>query len=295
MRRLDTYDQWLNEEAKSDSQLEKQLRKLLAQKEDLEKNISDIRHRLGFKDESAIAKHLTKEQIGWCNKHIKVPWSVNDKGEVTVVDDLEFKSKSMIKRFPVQFAPVKGSFNCDECPNLVSLEGAPARVGGNFNCSRCPKLTSLEGAPAHVGRYFYCDNCPNLASLEGAPVHVGGGFICNGCPKLASLEGAPAHVGNGFDCSICPELTSLEGAPAHVGGWFDCNRCPKLASLEGAPAHVGGWFNCGRCDKLPGSFKEIIEDYNDNCVGGRNRIDWKQAHKMIHSETARKAYSLGLI
>jgi hypothetical protein len=74
-----------------------------------------------------------------------------------------------------------------------------------------------------------------------------------------------------------------------VGGWFDCNRCPKLASLEGAPAHVGGWFNCGNCPELPVTFVEIIEDYNEE------EIDWKQAHKMIHSETARKAYSLGLI
>jgi len=52
---------------------------------------------------------------------------------------------------------------------------------------------------------------------------------------------------------------------------------------------VGGWFNCGNCPELPVTFVEIIEDYNEE------EIDWKQAHKMIHSETARKAYSLGLI
>jgi hypothetical protein len=52
---------------------------------------------------------------------------------------------------------------------------------------------------------------------------------------------------------------------------------------------VKGYFYCGHCPKLPDYFDRIIEDYNDK------RIDWKQAHKLIHSETGRKAHSIGLI
>ena len=109
--------------------------------------------------------HLTQEQVDWCNKHIKQKWGVNSEGEVTVTKNLEFKDRSF-DRFPVQFAPVNGSFYCSHCPNLVSLEGTPQSVNGNF----------------------YCYNCPNLVSLEGAPQSVGGGFSCGGCPKLPHWE-----------------------------------------------------------------------------------------------------------
>ena len=168
------------------------------------------------------SKFLTQEQIDWCDKHIDGEWGVNGKGEVTVSKNLDFEDNSF-ERFPVQFASLKG----------------------DFDCSDCPELTSLEGAPSHVGGYF--------------------------------------------DCSNCAGLVSLEGTPAHVGGDFRCENCPKLASLEGAPEHVGGYFYCGNCPELPDSFEEIIYDYNTK------RIDWKRAHKLIHSDTARKAHSIGLI
>ena len=125
------------------------------------------------------SKFLTQEQIDWCNKHIDGSWGVNAKREVTVRrKNVEFKDKSF-DRFPVKFAPVKGNFDCDDCPKLISLEGAPSHVGGNF----------------------YCDNCP----------------------------------------------------------------------------------------ELPDSFMGIIKDYN------KKEIDWKMAHKLIHSKTTRAARSLGLI
>jgi len=191
------------------------------------------------------SKFLTQEQIDWCNKHIDGSWGVNAKREVTVRrKNVEFKDKSF-DRFPVKFAPVKGNFDCDDCPKLISLEGAPSHVGGNFWCS--------------------------------------------GCPELVSLKGAPAHVGELFSCTRCPELTSLEGAPSHVGGPIFCDRCPNLITLEGAPSHVGGNFYCDNCPELPDSFMGIIKDYN------KKEIDWKMAHKLIHSKTTRAARSLGLI
>ena len=193
------------------------------------------------------SKFLTQEQIDWCNKHIDGSWGVNAKREVTVRrKNVEFKDKSF-DRFPVKFAPVKGNFDCDDCPKLISLEGAPSHVGGNFWCS--------------------------------------------GCPELVSLKGAPAHVGGNFSCTRCPELTSLEGAPAHVGGNFDCSSCSNLVSLEGAPSQVGKKFNLmyRGCPKLPDSFTGIIDDYF------KKEIDWKTAHKMIHSEPHRAARSLGIL
>ena len=62
-------------------------------------------------------------------------------------------------------------------------------VGGFFNCANCPELESLEGAPEEVKWYFYCENCTKLKSLEGAPEYVGADFYCHDCPNLHSLDG----------------------------------------------------------------------------------------------------------
>ncbi len=153
-------------------------------------------------------KFLTQEQVDWCDKHIEGEWGVNSKGEVTVTKNLEFKDRSF-DRFPVQFANVGGNFWCYDCPNLVSLKGAPPSVGEYFDCSDCTKLTSLEGAPQSVDGYFRCHRCPNLVSLEGAPQSVGD-FRCFHCDKLLSLKGAPQRVGGDFSCIHCDKLPDWE-------------------------------------------------------------------------------------
>jgi hypothetical protein len=211
-------------------------------------------------------KHLTQKQVDWCNKHIKGEWGVNSKGEVTVRKDLEFKDWSF-DRFPVQFANVKGNFDCRECHKLVSLEGAPREVGGFFSCSHCKNLTSLKGAPREVGGYFKCEGCDNLTSLEGAP---------------QSVEGV-------FDCDNCPNLTSLEGAPREVGGYFSCSYCDSLASLEGAPQRVHGSFDCWGCEELPEWESDLIDEYN------KGHKTWEEVWKILHKETYRKAAQTGLI
>ena len=48
------------------------------------------------------------------------------------------------------------------CNDLISLEGAPKKVGWNFNCNQCDNLESLKGAPKEVGWNFYCWGCENL-------------------------------------------------------------------------------------------------------------------------------------
>ena len=98
------------------------------------------------------------------------------------------------------------------------------KVGGTFNCNSCQSLTSLEGAPKIVGRNFDC-SYTSITSLKGAPEKVGGGFLCCDCYSLTSLEGASEKVGGNFDCSYCKSLPSLEGAPKEVGGDFDCKNC----------------------------------------------------------------------
>ena len=86
-----------------------------------------------------------------------------------------------------------------------------------FDCNDCINLKSLEGAPKEVKGYFSCENCKKLESLEGGPEKVGGSFICRNCPNLKSLKGAPKEVGRNFDCSNCTNLKSLKGVPKEVG------------------------------------------------------------------------------
>ena len=162
-------------------------------------------------------------------------------------------------RFTVKFKEWDWNFDCSYL-DLISLEGAPEKVGGVFDCGHCRELTSLEGAPKEVGKHFYCDSCSSLTSLKGAPEKVGGAFACSNCDRLISLEGAPKKVGVDFYCCSCYNLTSLQGAPKEVGVNFYCNACISLSTLEGAPEKVGKNFDCSFCGKLTsleGAPKEV--------------------------------------
>ena len=160
--------------------------------------------------------------------------------------------------FTINFGEVTGNFNCSEL-NLVSLKGAPQKIGGSFWCFR-NHLTSLKGAPQEVGWTFDCSE-NQLISLEGAPQKVGKDFNCFS-NRLTSLEGAPQTVGGDFDCQS-NQLTSLEGAPKEVGGSFNCFN-NQLTSLKGAPQKVGKDFNCSsnRLTSLEGAPQTVGECFD---------------------------------
>lgn len=144
------------------------------------------------------------------------------------------------------FGEVRGSFYCDKCDSLKTLEGAPEKVFA-FSCIECTSLTSLKGSPKFVDNAFSCSYCISLTSLEGAPGYVGRDFDCCYCFNLTSLKGAPEYVGGYFNCIDCENLISLNGAPKEVGEGFVCANCQSLTSLKGAPKKVGTDFYCSRC------------------------------------------------
>ena len=149
---------------------------------------------------------------------IKKNYSVH--GNITISDDfvvsctrnVTVKNKSITSLTNGLFSweEVDGFFDCSECDNLTSLNGAPKMVMGYFTCDNCDNLTSLEGAPNVVVEGFDCRCCKNLSSLKGAPGKVMGYFTCEGCNNLTSLEGAPKEVSN-FYCRNCNKITSLKG------------------------------------------------------------------------------------
>lgn len=148
-------------------------------------------------------------------------YDINDKGHVTVTGSVGFKAskRDSVYDIRVRFTTVSGEFDCHDCPNLRSLQGAPDDVGADFSCTFCLSLNDLQGGPKTVGGTYYAGHC-DLTSLRGAPTAVlNGGFHCE-ANRLTDLEGAP-HIVNGiFDCTHCNKLETLYGAP---GSEIVCN------------------------------------------------------------------------
>ena len=184
-----------------------------------------------FDDVEDIANNDTAliEQFLKDNYKIDGTYTIKD-NIVDVEGDVKVKNKRIesLTNGIFRFGTVSQVFCCDECLNLVSLEGAPKEVGESFYCYFCKNLKSLEGAPEKLPGEFHCYECSNLTSLKGSPKKVGLSFDCSDCSNLKSLEGAPKEVGEDFNCGVCPKLTSLEGAPDKIGGDLICNGCGSI-------------------------------------------------------------------
>lgn len=138
-------------------------------------------------------------------------------------------------------------FDCSDCKNLTSLEGAPeeCRV---FNCDYCSNLKDLMG----IGkcREVSCENCDRLKSLKGLNLKNKSceEIRCNDCRSLISLEGSPKKCER-FECNDCKNLTTLKGGP-EVVEFFTIENCIKLKSWDGAPRKVSDNLFYGGCEYL---------------------------------------------
>ena len=153
-------------------------------------------------DDEIIKKYINDNYTITGNLTISKDFTVDCTGGVTV----DNKSIESLTNGMFRWGKVKTYFDCGECKNLTSLEGAPKEVGGSFYCDHCDKLETLEGAPEKVNEDFWCNDCNNLKSLEGAPKKVGGDFWCHDCNGLKTLKGAPKKVGGDFWCKQCNNL-----------------------------------------------------------------------------------------
>lgn len=88
--------------------------------------------------------YTTKGELTF--EQINGGYIVNCDGDIRVKNsEIEFLTNGLFR-----FGTVRGEFCCYDCPNLVSLKGAPEEVNENFDCSYCKNLTSLEDAPKKV-------------------------------------------------------------------------------------------------------------------------------------------------
>lgn len=176
---------------------------------------------------------------------IRGAYQLTHLGTVQIMGDISIPASLALAQLPIEFEWVTGSFVLQDCPELISLAGAPKTVGKDFDCSGCVNLTTLAGAPISVGETFYCSHT-GIANLVGGPKSAFD-YHCSSCDALTSLEGAPVRLNGSFFCEDNHLLTSLRGAPQTIGEWFSVKDCRNLVSLEGGPLKVGIRYDTTNC------------------------------------------------
>ena len=155
-------------------------------KEYIVEGIFDVEDNIDNVDESIREeiKHFLKDNFK-TNSTYQISKKPNKEGKFEVLSNgtVSVKNEHITSLTNDSFiwTNIKGNFNCSKCNSLISLEGAPEKVGGVFSCSDCRLITSLEGAPKEIKGSFYCQYCTSLTSLEGAPKEVGENFCCGDC------------------------------------------------------------------------------------------------------------------
>jgi len=131
---------------------------------------------------------LTKEQRKWLDEVVQGAWKMNSEGKIDVEGWVDCSHQRDLKRFPVEFGRVSGSFSCGYCSSLGTLEGCPREIGTYFNCYDCTSLRTLEGCPRIVGSWFTCTHCNSLTTLAGAPEEVQGNINVKECNRIPQAE-----------------------------------------------------------------------------------------------------------
>lgn len=165
-----------------------------------------------------------------CRIHKIHNYTINDNLSIDVQGSVSLLLT--LKYLPLNFNYVSGYFACTH-NNLISLEGAPKKVGSDFKCHH-NKLESLKYCPEEIGGKFICEN-NNLTSLKGCPKEVNYEFDCS-WNDLKTLEGCPEVINGNFKCSGC-KLESLEHAPKKINGFLYCAH-NNIKSLKYLPSGI---------------------------------------------------------
>ncbi len=215
------------------------------------------------------------EILSLLNQHFKwegAKFDIQD-GIVNVTGTILLNSP--LKRLPVKFGRVEGSFWCMR-NILTTLEGAPFLVTESFDCSG-NQLSSLKGAPEVVQENFYCsDN--QLESLEGGPGVVGEQYHCYN-NQLTSLLGSPRKLARIFNCSN-NSLRTLEGAPMSVEDFLCFDN--RLQNLRGLPGEI-----TGKLDVSYNSFLSSLEGL-DTQTPEEISLSWNPSMPLLRVLLAKK-------
>lgn len=112
----------------------------------------------------------SKEEIHRLCKEYRIDYyHIKDDLTIDVTDNV-ILSRYNLEYLPLNFNHVIGFFNCTN-NNLISLKGAPKKVGGCFDCSN-NKLKSLEYSPIEIGYDLSCMS-NEIMSLKHFPTVKG--------------------------------------------------------------------------------------------------------------------------
>ena len=159
---------------------------------------------------------------------------------------------------------VRDDFKCIDNA-IISLRGAPAKVGGMFVC-RDNELRSLLFCPQEIGGWFDCSS-NDITSLKGLPKTLKKGVDISG-NKITSLEGCQEEFKADFDCTS-NELTDFKGGPKKVIGNYNASW-NKITSLEGCPYDVGGDFSI--IENQLTSLQSIHKYFKNGGIAGKIEI-----------------------
>jgi len=132
----------------------------------------------------------------WLVKHDVQNFVIDPNTNEVDVDGDVFMDIDDIKKLPVKFRKVTGSFNIAGS-DIETLEGCPQIVGRHFDCSETD-IKSFEHGPQQVGGAYKAENCSYLASLKGLPRVVPGLLHLGGASNVSTLEGIPEQIGSLF-------------------------------------------------------------------------------------------------
>jgi len=120
----------------------------------------------------------------FCNHLNIVKYEVNDDYSIDVFSDV-WLVNSNLKKIPITFNRIYGSFNCYSCVQLKTLDGFPKYIYGKFDMPDNISLKSLKGLPLFVGGYVNLEGSFNLVNsnenceiLERCEI-LGGVFLPN--------------------------------------------------------------------------------------------------------------------
>ena len=116
---------------------------------------------------NGVKKQTHKQEIeSWCEEMGIKNYTINDKGEIDVDGDVDFRYNKNLKELPYKFGRINGHFVLAKCKNLISLKNCPDYVNSSFDIDFCINLDSLEGCPKEVGSVFWCRHCKRKFTEE---------------------------------------------------------------------------------------------------------------------------------
>ena len=146
----------------------------------------------------------------WLEEFEISQYTINDNLTVDVNDHVDI-SYCDLKKIPIQFGVINGSFNCSH-NKLTTLKGAPQDLV-NMYCEK-NRLTNLEGAPAKIHNTLdVSDN--EITSLTGVSKEIGHCLSINK-NKLSTLVELSNCMLEASLMANNNQLTNLSGLPHHL-------------------------------------------------------------------------------